>query len=412
MVTALAHNVRKYRRAAGLSQETLAEEAGLSIGTVRKVEQGGDVRTDTLHTIARALGVQTSDLFVTDVPDPVVGDEGTRRSLIELRMALMPPVGLAAPLVAAGQPTDLEELHRRIADCHALYWADRYDAVAHKLPALLRESEVTAGSVEGEEDKRSASAARTYALLLAGKYLTQVRQFDLAYHALAEAIRLARQSGETLTAGTGVVGMCWLLVRQDRFDDCEALARQTAESLEPRLSAATPRQLAVWGELWLRVASSAARNNRPDAAAEARRMAGIAASGLTREHAGFPHHWGGFGPVTTEMKVTEDLALVGDWRGVLRRADEGVLSGQALQRLGKPTSPDWGRHRLDIAQAHARLGSHGDAMAELVGLRHTSGRWLRHQPLARYVMGDVLRSRKRTLTKEMREMASYLGVSE
>ncbi|MGW2380222.1 helix-turn-helix transcriptional regulator [Streptomyces sp. NPDC001658] len=412
MTTALANNVRKYRRAAGLSQEELAEAADLSIQTVRKVEQGKDVTTGTLHAVARGLGVQTSALFIADSPAPVVGDEGTRRSLVDLRMALMPPVGLVAPVVVAGEPTDLDELHRRIGDCHALYWADRYESVARKLPALLRESEVTAASAEGDEDTRSALVARTHALLLAGKYLTQVRQYDLAYHSLSEAIRLGRETGQKLTAGTGIVGLCWLLLRQDRFDESEALAAQTAEAMEPRMSSATPGELAVWGELWLRVAAASVRNNKPDTAVEARRMAGTAASALGSEHEGFPDHWGGFGPVTVEMKATEDLGLMGDARGVLRRADEGVLGGKAIQSLGKPTAPNWGRHRLDVAQAHVQLGSFQDAMSELKGLRATSGKWLRHQPMARYVMSDVLKSRKRTLTEDMREMATYLGVYE
>ncbi|MFI8265025.1 helix-turn-helix transcriptional regulator [Streptomyces sp. NPDC085665] len=47
MTTELADNVRKYRRRAGLSQEELAHAAGVSPGTVRKVEQGGTVRMET-----------------------------------------------------------------------------------------------------------------------------------------------------------------------------------------------------------------------------------------------------------------------------------------------------------------------------------------------------------------------------
>lgn len=176
------------------------------------------------------------------------------------------------------------------------------------------------------------------------------------------------------------------------------------------MSSAKPAELAVWGELWLRVASATVRNNRPDDAAYARRMAGTAANALAAERNSFPHHWGGFGPVTAEMKVLEDLALDGDARGVLRRADEGVLGGKALKALGKPTAPNWGRHRLDVAKAHVALGSHQDAMSELMTLRESNGAWLRHQPLARYIMSDVLKSRKRTLTQEMRDMASYLGV--
>lgn len=410
MTTALANNVRKHRRRKGWSQEDLSAHTGLSIQRIRKIEQGGDVRTDTLHQVARGLGVSTAELFVADSPAPVVGDEASRRNLVELRKALMPPVGLEAPVVLAAEPNDIVELHRRIEDMHALYWADRYDSVARKLPALLRDTEATVAAAEEGQDKREADKARTYALLLAGKYLTQVRQYDLAYYALAESIRIARETGHQLIAGTGIVGMCWLLLRQNRFDESEALALQTAEAMEPRMSSAKPAELAVWGELWLRVASATVRNNRPDDAAYARRMAGTAASALAAERNSFPHHWGGFGPVTAEMKVLEDLALDGDARGVLRRADEGVLGGKALKALGKPTAPNWGRHRLDVAKAHVALGSHQDAMSELMTLRESNGAWLRHQPLARYIMSDVLKSRKRTLTQEMRDMASYLGV--
>ncbi|MFD3551248.1 helix-turn-helix transcriptional regulator [Streptomyces goshikiensis] len=49
MTTELADSVRKYRRRAGMSQEELAHAAGVSPGTVRKVEQGGTVRMETLH---------------------------------------------------------------------------------------------------------------------------------------------------------------------------------------------------------------------------------------------------------------------------------------------------------------------------------------------------------------------------
>ncbi|MFE4664622.1 helix-turn-helix domain-containing protein [Streptomyces sp. NPDC056716] len=55
----LADNVRRLRRARGLSQEQLAHRAGLSVGPVRRIEQGDDgVRMETLHAIARALGVK------------------------------------------------------------------------------------------------------------------------------------------------------------------------------------------------------------------------------------------------------------------------------------------------------------------------------------------------------------------
>ncbi|MFI2188069.1 helix-turn-helix domain-containing protein [Streptomyces sioyaensis] len=412
MSTGLADNVKKFRRTTGLSQEGLAEEADLSLSTVRKVEQGGHVSMETLAALARALGVSTSALFATEAPKSVLShqDEANRRYLAELRRALMPPIGLSAPLSEPGEAGELSAIRQGVQDGHALYQADQYASVARKLPGLLRSSESAVATLEGEEQQH-ALIARAHALLLTGKYLTQVRQYDMAYYALAEAIRLARETGQTQLAGTGIVGLCWLLLRQDRFDEAEQLAAQTAVEIEPRMSQATPAHLAVWGELWLRVAAATVRNNRPDVAQEARRMARTAGGALNTEDESFPQHWGGFGPVTAEMKGVEDLSLVGDARGVLRRADDGILSDKAVRNFGRPTAPNWGRHRLDVARAHVLLGSHQDAMDELSQLRRSSGEWLTHQPMARYVMANILKTRKRTLTQEMRSMAAHLDLA-
>ncbi|MFB6571832.1 MULTISPECIES: helix-turn-helix transcriptional regulator [Streptomyces] len=411
MSTGLADNVRKYRRTAGLSQEGLAEAADLSLSTVRKVEQGGDARVETLHALARALGVTTSALFATEVPRPVVDDGANRRYLAELRRALMPPIGLTAVLTEPAEAGSLSTMRREIEDGHALYQADRYSSVAKKLPGLLRSTEAAVAALEDDE-RQQAMIARSYALLLAGKYLTQVRQYDMAYYALAEGIRLARECGQTLTAATGVVGLCWLLLRQDRFDESEQLAAMTADEMEPRFSQASPGALAVWGELSLRVASAAVRNNRPDVAREARRMAATAASALDQEHIDYRSHWTTFGPVTAELKAVEDLSLMGDARGVIRRTDDGPLSEKAVRNYGKPSANNWDRHRLDVARAHVLLGSHQDAMDVLTSIRNTSGEWIKHQSMARYLMRDILKSRKRTLTQDMRGMAAHLSVAE
>lgn len=411
MSTGLADNVKKLRRVRGRSQEQLAEEADLSVSTVRKVEQGGHVSMETLAALATALGVPTSALFASDAPKPVVGehDETNRRSLAPLRRALMPPIGLKTPISERHVPDPLA-IRRRVRDGHALYQADDYTAVARKLPDLLRSSEAAVAALEGEE-KRHAVIARTHALLLTGKYLTQVRQYDLAYFALAEAIRLAREIGKTQLAATGINGLCWLLLRQDRFDESEQLATQTAREIEPRMSEATPAQLALWGELWLRVAAAAGRNGRKEEAEHARRMAATAGGAMGREHFDFPTHWGGFGPVTVAAKAVEDLALKGDARGVLRDAEEGPLKAENRVKFGQLTTNNWGRHRLDVARAHVLLGSHQDAMDVLVGLRTDAEHWLLHQPLARHVMEDILKKRKRTLTQEMRQMAAFLEVT-
>ena len=52
-----------------------------------------------------------------------------------------------------------------------------------------------------------------------------------------------------------------------------------------------------------------------------------------------------------------------------------------------------------------------DAMGELMQIKQRAEGWITHQPMARYVMADILKTRKRTLTEEMRSMAAHLGVA-
>ncbi|MGW7434759.1 helix-turn-helix domain-containing protein [Streptomyces sp. NPDC054849] len=410
-MSSLQENVRNHRRRIGLSQEQLADAAELSVSVVRKVEQGGSVSVETIHALARALGTTTSDLFATEAPDPVHDNTGDGPKLSALRQALMPPVGLREVIVEAEVAPSLASIQRDIDDSHALYHADHYDSVAKRLPGILRDAEAAVSLSEDDETRQKAVIVRASAFLLSGKYLTQVRRYDMAYHALSLGIRDAREADVKHIAATGVVGMAWLLLRQDRFDEAERLATVTAEEIEPRISTAKPGELALWGELLQRVASAAMRNNRPDVAKQARRMTSTAASALDREHVNFRQHWTTFGPVTAEAKAIEDLALIGDHRGVLRRADEGPVGAKGLKRFGRPSANNWDRHRLDVARAYAKLGSHQDAMDELGTIKQSSPEWLRHQAMARYIMSDILHTRKRTLTQDMREMASHLGVS-
>ncbi|GGN40152.1 hypothetical protein GCM10012285_17890 [Streptomyces kronopolitis] len=411
MSAQISNNVRTLRRRSGLTQEGLAHAAGLSSTTVANIEQGGSARMETFARLAEALGVDTEALFASGTPHPAPDDKGNRRYLLDLRRQLMPPVGLVdapAESVTVASRTDLE---RRIDVAHAHYHADEYDEMARCLPGVLAGTKAALFAAEGDDCRRAMLSTNARAHLVTGKYLTQVRQYDLAYQALSAGIRDARSAEDQTTAAVGVVGLCWLLLRQDRFSEAQDLAVTTADAVEPRMSTATAGQLAVWGELALRVASAAVRNGRKGDVVDARRMAASAASAMGREATNFRTHWGTFGPATAAVKTIEDRSLMRDARGVLRDSDQGPLAGATLRRLGRPSPSSWNRHRLDVVRAHALLGSHQDAMDELKALRGEAPEWLKHQSIARQLMEDILKRRKRTLTKDMRLMASHLGIS-
>ncbi|NUK09336.1 helix-turn-helix domain-containing protein [Streptomyces lunaelactis] len=413
MVSELAENVRKYRRRAGMSQEELAHAAGVSPGTVRKAEQGGTVRMETLYTLARALGVTTASLMASDAPEPVGrSEEPNRVNLIQLRVALTPAVGLVDPDAdVVGEEPNLRIFRRTLQDARVLYFSDSYASVAAQLPGLLRDAAQAVAYYDSGDEHRQALLARAEVLRLAGTYLTQVRQYDIAYTALRDAIADARQAGDLLTAGSGVGGMCWLLVRQGRLDEAEKIAAQSMDAVEPKITGAEPDHYAVWGGLAMEAAAAAARNNRPDEAKEYRKAAKVAATAIGAAHRNISRHWSVFGPVTAAMKALEDSMVIGDARAVVRKAGEQEeLSPMAWKRLGKPSANDGNRFTLDVARAHTRTGDLSAAMDELTRARQAAPQWMRHQNMAAETMQEILGKRKRTLTTEMREMAAYLGV--
>ena len=67
--------IRELRMRRGWKQESLAEAAMVSLGTVSRAERGALLRTTTLHTIAKALEVPYEDLIdKSKIPEPKEGN--------------------------------------------------------------------------------------------------------------------------------------------------------------------------------------------------------------------------------------------------------------------------------------------------------------------------------------------------
>ncbi|MEV6675072.1 helix-turn-helix transcriptional regulator [Streptomyces sp. NPDC051162] len=413
-MSALGENVRKHRRLRGLTQEQLAYAAGLAPSTVAKLEQGGNVRIETLHILARALHVKTSQLMASDTPEPVRGEDPTRVGLAELRSALTPPLGIInSGNVRPDEEPNLPALLDVIRTGSAAYDSDNFGSVAGKMPQIIRDTNSAVAYFDNGEEHAKALSARAEAYLLGGRYLTQVRQYDLAYHALSGAIQDAQAVQDTDTAGYAVVIMSWLLLRQGRFDDAERAAIETADHLEPRISKAPPERLAVWGWLALQAAAAAVRNNRPDDSAEARRIAESAAAALGR-NSDTRHRFGRFDTAVAGMKGLEDelISENGDpYRVIDESTGKARFSDHAMKaaRIAE-TDKEWNRHRLTVATAFVKVGEHDKALDRLTAVDYANPQWLRHQRMAQDVMTAIVQRRKRRLTAEMRAMATHLGV--
>ena len=204
-------------RAAGWSQEELAHHAGLSVGPVRTVEQGRNVRMETLHALARALEKKTSDLIAAGTPEPVREDTATKLNLRELRIALTPAMALLSTGAQSGIEPDLRRLRRMAHDTATLYFGDSYTSIAADLPGLIRGVTDAVAYYDDGAERAEALTIRSEALQIAGRYLTQIRQYDLAHAAIREALADAQAAESDLTAASCVGGMCWMLMRTNRW---------------------------------------------------------------------------------------------------------------------------------------------------------------------------------------------------
>ncbi|MET8827342.1 helix-turn-helix transcriptional regulator [Streptomyces sp. NPDC004610] len=399
---------RELRRRRGFTQERLAERAGVSLGVVKKLERGGTARLPTYHALARALGVRTSALFDPAGPHASTRGDDDNIDLMPLRQALAPAVSCTGRLPVRadrfGEP-DLPNLQATAREVGVAYHQDRYDEVADLLPGLVHAAHDAVRHFDNGPEQTTALGVRSDVLQMAGRYLTQVRAYDLAHTALRDAIADAMKINDMGAVAAAVYQQGWLLMRQGRLDEAEQVSVVTADAIEPRISRATRQGLGAWGKLLVHASAAAARNNRPREAREILRLGRTAGAALGGGQVLAVSSWGTF-----------------DWRTVAFQGIENQLVAQrpdrviALsERMPAPTDTKGRlfqrRHLLDVAQANVMLHRPDDATDILWSLMDETPEWLRHQRMAADTFHDALgASKRRRLTAKQRDLTTFFGV--
>lgn len=94
----LAKQVQKLRKKRGLSQELLAEESGLNLRTIQRIESGtSEPRGDTLKRLATSLNVSTDEIM----DEAIIKDQEylVSLNLSSLSFLLFPLLGILVPLI-------------------------------------------------------------------------------------------------------------------------------------------------------------------------------------------------------------------------------------------------------------------------------------------------------------------------
>lgn len=112
--------------------------------------------------------------------------------------------------------------------------------------------------------------------------------------------------------------------------------------------------------------------------------------------------WHVFGPVTVSVAAAENATVQGNPKAALDIA-------RKLTRLKLPVRKYAPSHRLDVAQAHVSLRQYPEAISVLQQLRQERPEWLPQQRHASDILTKIIR-RRRTLTPEMRDLASFVSL--
>jgi len=380
--------VKEVRKRRGLSQRELADASGVSLSTIRKLEQGEreSARLETLRKLAHALRVPTMRLAHDRNPEDA--DAATMDRWEAVREALERP---PAVLETDDEPPTVRGVQAAMKDAEPLFKGDRFAALSVLLPSLLRDAEAL-----GSEGR----SVRVRLLQLAGWLMVQTRQFGAAETALERALD---DAADRMEGAATVNTLCWLLLRQGELGKAYDLAVKWADETEPRMSRATPAELSTWGWMLLRVSAAAVRNSQPGEAEDALKFASAAAVALGREYAPENDFLRTFGPTTVKLKAAENASVVDRPDMVLRISERVPVFSL------KPTSNNRNRHLLDVADAHVKTGNYAEAFGKLEQINSDSPEWLPNQRYARDILGRVVRGR-RTLTPEMRIMADVVGL--
>jgi transcriptional regulator with XRE-family HTH domain len=387
------------RRAAGLTQEQLAEQSGVNVDTIRKLEQNQrhSMRVSTANALARAIGVETTALLLGQAPAETRDDTGLQL----IRRALVPAHDFAPAADDHNEDAapDVAALRRSVEDAWSHYHAGEFEALGQILPPLIGEARVAA------REHTNGTAAQAHGVLakvlqLGAHTMVQTQMEDLGLLGLDRARTAAQDSSDPLLPAMMLNSVAWVFLRTGRLEDCERVAVGAADSVEPTFRASPAHHVAVYGGLLLSAATAAARNQRYDTARDLIQIARAAAHRIGDDST---DRWTTvFGPTAVAMQAVSLETAAGEWGTALDLARQVPLSGQV------PVS--WKvRFLLDVAHAQTETYRDADAVETLRTARRLAPSWTQRHGLAKAVVRELLTHKHPA--RGLTPLADFLGIA-
>ncbi|WP_285100917.1 helix-turn-helix transcriptional regulator [Promicromonospora sp. MEB111] len=403
-MTDLAENLARLRKAKDLSQESLAERAGVGVDTVARIERGTRTtcRPATLHRLAAALSVSAQTLLTGE--DNRQSALATNAEMVRLRQAITSG-GLVPGLSDFAENTEtvsLTEAERQTTAVWRLYVDGRHTELLALLPAVLADARRLVETNHGDDAAAGRRLLATTYRIAAG-IAGRLGQDDLAWTAAERALDVARSSDDPeLQQAVALRYLAWTLVRQGREDEAEQVATNAAEAIQPTMLDADPVRTAVFGNLLFNAATAAVKagavQRAADLLAEARSAAARTMTSVVTEAAIFS-------PRAVALQEVDHWSRSNDPETALHQA-------ATLQSVPGQLPAFWeAGSALHIASASLKTRRYDDALHHLDQAHRLAPDWATSQPLGVTTMRALLDRATRRRGPRFAGLAQAFGVA-
>jgi transcriptional regulator with XRE-family HTH domain len=388
-----------------MSQQVFADRLGKSKSWVDKVERG--VRRldkfSVIHDIAEVLQVD-AQLLLGQEPERRGNGPGVGKAEIaEIRAALERYDQVSPFFEPAAQPPEVADLRKSVRHAWLTYQHAKGGALARSLPYLLRQAQAADAAYQCSERAAESAHLLGQVYQITSSSLRNLGEYELAWLAADRAVTVAQRAGDELLAGMATFRVGLALLALDRARPALELNVSVANRLAPGDGReATPERLSVYGMLLLQGAMAAAKIGDSATTEDLLRAAEDAANWLGADR---NHYWSCFGPTNVKLHRVAAAVELGEGRCAVATHEQIGADGFAALVPERRV-----HHLLDMARGWAQVGDVHRAGEMLIAGDRLAPAELRSRPIAREILGYVLRRSHGDPPPAVSELAAQVGV--
>ncbi|WP_283138822.1 helix-turn-helix domain-containing protein [Rhizohabitans arisaemae] len=397
----IGERIAWYRQRRGISQEVLAGLVGRTADWLSKVENNRiDLdRLSVIKSLATTLDVSLADLLAEPGLLEWTADSG-RQTVPALRAAITDYRQLAplAAVIDTGEPPDLHEIRREIADLWHAYQASRYGLVVRRLPPVLAEAQAAVHACSGDTRLKALSLLGQ-AYHSAATILVKIGESDLAWVAAERGLHAARESGDQIVTASLLRSVTHALLANGRYEAATQLTADAAALLDGDLGQASPALLSVHGTLFLAGSMAAARAEDRAITRDFLAQADESARRLGHDA---NHAFTAFGPTNVAIHRVATAIELGDVQIALDIGPGLDTTGLPIERRA--------RHGIAVAQAYSLRNRVDEALDALLEAEHIAPEQIRHHYISRQLVTTWIRRQKGRPSHRMADLGRRLRI--